>query len=253
MKSIFVFIFLLFNNYLIGQSIYSRERTGSRPPQVGAVSAYNPWIGSKIALTFGKSTNFSDNLIASGNIIHEIDNFGIDKFMLPVSGNISALTKPSSNLDSITEIGFNEQTIMSSNTGIHVGLYPYYILKKTTNFYLIAHSVIGWKINGFRNKSNTVDYLNQFILSIGMEMGLGKVTLKKDKPLTISVAPYFNLFSKYEYNTIFNSNKENQNSLQLTGVLPFASGFGILFEEIIPFDNSHSYLTIGLILTSETN
>lgn len=239
-----------------GQTAFSVINSGSRSNVAGGLAAKNPWVGAQVGYLFGDSEEFADNLLVSGRILYDID-LNSEKFELPVVGNISSIIK--------SKVGFEEgdgkekldsevKELMTSNQGLHIGLYPYYRIKTGETFSLIAHGVAGWKLNGLQDTvNNKVTYLNQGRFSAGLEFGIGRSTADKI-PLTISITPTVAIFDKNEYREVFGVAKSYTGTLELTCVVPLKKGIGVMFEDIVPLSKGVSNVfRVGIIFTAETN
>ena len=243
-------------HFVNGQTAFSVLNSGSRSNVAGGLAANNPWVGAQVGYLFGDSKEFADNLLVSGRILYEID-LNSDKFKLPVVGNISNIIKSKVGFEageSKDKLDSEVKGLMTSNQGLHVGLYPYYLIKKSETFSLIAHGVAGWKLNGLQDTvNNKVTYLNQGRFSAGVEFGIGRSNAEKI-PLTISITPTFTIFDKNEYKGVFGVEKSTISTLELTCVVPLKKGIGVMFEDIVPLSKGMSNVfRVGLIFTAETN
>ena len=258
-KIITLCLILSITHFVNGQSGFSILNTGRRSNIAGGLPANNPWVGAQVGYLFGDSKEFADNLLVSGRILYEIDLNSPDTsgFHLPVVGNLSNIIK--------SKVGFVEgegkdkldsevKEIMTSNQGLHIGLYPYYIIRRNETFSLIAHGVAGLKLNGIQDTvNNKVTYLNQGRFSAGLEIGIGRSNAEKI-PLTLSITPTITIFDKSEYKSVFGVEKSTINTLELTCVVPLKKGIGVMFEDIFPLSKGvRNVFRVGLIFTAETN
>lgn len=208
------------------------------------ISANNVWLGAQIGYKLSGPGDFSDNLLVSGRLLYNID-INTTKFKLPVMGDISALRDAAStgNIDSLTA---KAQDLLLSTQGINVGLYPFYEAYKNTYFSFTIHGSLTYKLNAFKVDDETIN-LDQGRFSAGMETSIGK--RNDDKyPLTISVTPVLTFFSKNRYKMIFGEEKSSLLSLEITGIVPIGSGFGLLIESVIAKDNAPAVRT-GIVFS----
>lgn len=256
MKKIIALHFILLFVYSVNsQTAFSLKNSGNPSNVAGGLSAISPWVGAQVGYLFGDSKEFGDNLLVSGKVLYEID-LNTDKFKLPVIGNISNIIK--------SKVGFETgegkekldseiKEIVNSTQGLHIGLYPYYKITEGDYFSLIAHGVVGWKLNGIQDTiTNTITYLDQGRFSVGLEFVIGNSKEEKS-PLTISVAPTLMFFSKNDYNKVFGVEKNSIRTLELTCVIPLNKGIGVMFENITPLSKGVDNLfRVGFIYTVET-
>lgn len=193
-----------------------------------AQSSSRPWLGSQIGYTFAGDGDFSDNFLVGGALLYEIPMDSTRWFRLPIVGNIGKLA--ASGNDSTREA--KAQTLLNATEGVFVRVEPYW--RKTNSrrdfsatFYLSG----GWKVNVLKDTASKKQTFTQGRVSILSEFNVGLPT-EGARPLTISFAPIYSLFSASAYQQIFGERKSSLRSLQSTVVIPVASGAGAIFESV---------------------
>lgn len=246
----FLFIFLLSSSiYLFGQT--PSALVNNKGIKNEGISANNPWLGGQVGYKFGGTGEFADNLIASARLMYKIE-LGTVKFQLPVMGNFSQLKDNiSGNLQTDVENEARLQDILTSTQGLNIGLYPYYTITEKEYFSVIAHGVLMYKVNAFKDTTENSLYLNQGRISLGAEFHLGKKNIAEGRyPITLSIAPTMTFFDKSDYNKVFGEEKSSISSLEITTVVPIGKGIGVLFEGVI---SSTSTFRTGLLFSSQLN
>lgn len=216
------------------------------------MSAKNPWIGGQIGYRFAKSNaEFADNFSPAARILQDLD-LGTKSFQMPIMGNFGQLRDNSS--DSVLSDQSKQARyadLVSSTQGINVGLHPYYTLKADTFFSSIIHGSLEYRLNSFKDTVQSVAYLHQAKVRLGVEVHLGKYSTEKGRyPLTFDISPTISFFDSRIYRSIFRDNESTAVALELTGIVPIGKGLGFLIEGIISKQNQ---LRIGFIFATESN
>lgn len=250
-KSLALAFGILITSYgLEAQTPSSFQNSGVRRAGAGGLAANSPWLGAQVGYKFGSSSDFADNLLVSGRYLHEIPFKNAGNFHLPVMGNISALKNDITDVEQdVDTIKAKVEQLLLSPQGVNVGLFPYYVISDSENLMVTLHSVISWKLNGFKNNENVTQYLNQGRFAVGLEAQLGATDNARHR-LVISVAPTISVFNENDYEKIFNESRSSIVSLEVTGVVPLGGGVGILAEGIIAEDEFSTF-RVGLVLSAE--
>ena len=218
-------------------SILSMSKKGSINTQGSPAgsSSFNPWLGAQMLYKFDPESDFSDNLIVSGQILYTPKPFNNESktFRIPVIGNISIFkTNIGDSLNFEETESKITETILSSE-GLNVGLYPYYvIIPYDKDFYFLTHATAVYKLNGFALPDSTKSYFNNFKLSLGFEIGYGILNeLTGDRPITLSVTPAYTIIDKGKYKEVLGLEEKNILGLEVAAILPISStGIGVLLE-----------------------
>lgn len=187
-------------------------------------SAHNPWIGAKLSYTFDDAVDLSDNFLLNGRLLYNLS-AAEAKWQFPIISNVSLSLNGN---DGIGDALLNDR-------GITAGLYPYTILSQNETSTWVIHGAGVYKI---LPNTNAESSLQQVKLLAGVEYA--HVLSPGGLPTTISLTP------AYSFN-----NLENPNffSLEATGVIPVASGMGLLLEYTVPFgSDKKSVFKAGIIL-----
>lgn len=197
-----------------------------------SVSPASPWAGAQIGYKFGESGDFSDSILVAAHLMYDVKVDPDDRFHLPVMGNIADLTTSvTGTAGSQEDLTKKADDLVLSATGARVGLYPYVFLNQTTYWSVVAHGELGWKMNGFKDASGDVAYLQQGRVSLGVEFWIGQND-EDHLPITISLAPVRAFFSDKDYKKVFGTAKSHIQTLETTAIVPIGKGTGFLFEYV---------------------
>lgn len=210
MKYLFSILFLTFTLTLMAQtpfSIVNSKTDGEFSSQ--QVSLANPWFGAKLQYSLNDQAPLEDNFIFNTKVLYT-PVVG-DKFAIPIVGSA----------------GLGSSNILNPESGINVGIYPFYFLKGDDDLKVILHGGIGYKVivDGVEQGAEAPQ---QIRLVGGIELAF--YGANKDLPTTLSVTP------AYLYNTL--SGAESTAALEIDGIIPIANGLGLLASGQIPFNKS---------------
>lgn len=172
---------------------------------VEQVSLANPWVGAKLSYNFDENKPLDDNFLFSAKVLYT-----------PVQGEDYAVPV-------VGSIGLGSGDLLNPESGINIGLYPYYKLIKDTKFLLIAHGGLGYKLITEGVEAGE-DAPQQIKLLGGLEAVFYS---EAGSPTTVSLTPV------YLYHT--RDLTESTGALEITGIIPVSSGLGILAEGQVPF------------------
>ena len=241
--SSFIFIFSAINlfaqsptQFLSIHDNYMNKELGPRNVwALGAQASYNLARG-----------DFIDNFSASGRALIEILGPEDDNYGIYLMGNLSNLK---TNIDSTKANEKNIRDILQTSQGINIGLYPHYILfGEPYDESITVFGNMGWKLNTISKDGDSLKYLHQARLSIGLELS-GLRGIISEYPTTLTIEPMITFFSESKYENVFNKKESNLKALNSTLIIPAGRGRGILFDLIIPSEGK-TIFTIGLILTA---
>lgn len=206
----YLFSFLLFALLTIpvwAQSPFSIVNSRNQEAEVRQVSLGNPWVGAKLSYNINGDQPIDDNFLFSAKVLYT-----------PVSGSNYAIPI-------VTSAGLGSDNLVDPESGFNIGVYPFYSVVSKTNFQLIIHGGVGYKV--ITNGTDEGDDPQQIKLLGGLEVAFWP----KDGglPFTVSVAP------TYLYHT--QDNVDNTSLLQITGIIPIANGLGLLADVQVPLDN----------------
>jgi len=223
----------------------------------GGVAANNPWLGAQVGYKFGGTDSFSDNLLVGAKFLYDPlgtnkDSSGDDRgWHLPVMGNISDLTANASAAASPSDqLDHQAQQLISSAQGLNVGVYPYLVISRSQVVRVTAHSLIGWKLSSLRTPGGETVLFNQGRVAAGLEVAIGQLNEAGRLPITFSVTPVITFLSADKYEQVFGTRKSAIGSVELTGVMPVGSGFGLLFEGILSGGDRGSFRSGMVFLTA---
>lgn len=215
MKSLFTILFSIVALFASAQtpfSLMSLEKNVSASKS--AISLKNPYLGAE--LLYNIKGEVEQNFDLNAHVFYNAVTW--DKGALPIMTNVT-LTPDS----------------LSTENGVTFGMYPYQSLIFMDKLQLLAHSGIAYH---FKNLQNS-EY-NEFRFLIGLEAAIYG---DSGNPITLSVAPEFSLATGID---------EWRSQLSITGILPLVNNLGIIFDGSIPFDNSNSSFSIGVLFNSQS-
>ncbi len=123
------------------------------------------------------------------------------------------------------------------DSGVTLGLYPWYILSENEKSTILAHGGIDYRVGD----KNDAGYLTEFGINAGIELALYGDDY--GMPFTISSGPEYVLSSGITNTPYF--------GLNLSGVVPIANGLGVLIEgDASLTDGVKSGLKIGVIVNN---
>jgi hypothetical protein len=238
------------------QTPFATENVGRSTPKQGSsatpstqgVSAANPWLGAQVAYRFGGTKELADNLFVAAHFINEIPT-SWDRIHLPVMGNFSELSIDSSKSETpAQQVSQGVQQLVSSASGIRLGLYPYVVAAKGDNVTVVFHGEAAWKLNSVKGADDSPTYLNAFRVSGGIEIGVGQ---RKDgkMPATLSVAPVITMLSAADYQKVSGQSKSAVKSFEATLILPWREKMGFLFEGIVGQSDARGFRAAIVIAT----
>lgn len=175
-----------------------------------SASLANPWIGAKVSKNFNENLPIDQSFLLSAKVLYA-----------PLSG-------PGWSIPVVTTVGIGNSDIFNPDAGINLGVYPYYNLSKQSSFQFVVHGALAYKVieSGVPEEADNPE---QFKVSAGFEAILSPPD--GGAPTTLSIAPTY----------MFNNISDDAGGLEITGVLPIATGLGILAESYIPFKEVNSY------------
>lgn len=221
MKYLFTLMFMAFLGLATSQTAFDVVSSrGHNEVTTAQASLANPWIGAKLSYNLNDENPVDDNFIFSARVLY-----------IPVSGDNYAFPIVSNGSLGSTDF-------LSSESGFNFGVYPYYLLSNATNLTVILHGGVGYKV---LPEAETAEDVPQQIRALaGLEFVYNRTN---NSPITLSVTPVF----------ISSNVEDNIGMLEVTGVLPIASGLGLLGEYQLPFGDNlfDSQFRFGVILNTE--
>lgn len=221
MKNLLLIILFLTSLFATAQ-VTPFTALNSYPKEKGAsqrvASFANAWVGADLLY----------------NVSGEVDG----SFILNARGFYLAASGANYGIPVMTNVALNQIDTLNDDTGVRIGVYPYYILANDGRFKLVGHSGFAYNI---LNKNDS-DTKTQFRMLAGLEAAFYPNDNKS--PFTLSVAP--------EYVMSVQDVTDNRWQLSVTGVLPVAPGLGLLVESQTPFTNDRQgSIQIGVIVNTE--
>lgn len=220
MKSLIVLIIFLFTAFLAtAQTPFSMLSShGDAPASLSASSQRNPWVGAKLA--YNISGDVSESFLLSARALQILASG--ERFAIPA----------------LLNVGLNNPDSLSGESGVSLGVYPWYSLTTKENFSLILHGGVGYSI---LDKSG-IDPQTQLRTLIALEAAI--YGAGGGPPITLSVGP--------EYIWSIQDQTVGSLGLSITSVIPISTGLGILLEGVVPLNEStpNTGLKIGVIVNS---
>lgn len=188
------------------------------PASLSATSMDNPWVGAK--LLYNVAGDVSNSFLLSGRAMYVIDKG--DTWAIPAIANVGI-----SNIDSLDE-----------DSGVSIGVYPWKTIMRQYMKVINVHGAINYHIAQLADAGSMTD--------LRIMAGVEAAFYPKDggMPATISAGP------EYIINT--GGSLPNTFGIQITGVLPIATGLGLLVESDVPLTKStpSAGVKIGVILNN---
>lgn len=215
-------------NEALGQSstaMISVARHDS-PRGLGFMSSANPWVGGQVSVKLTEPSNTrADAIVVTGYLYYKVEDFFDGHLQLPVRGNIAALqgglVSSTSAKDSVEA---QIQSIVASNEGACVGLFPYYSISGGDKITFVPNGILAFKTNALATTPGNVENVNQFVGAFALETHVGR----KDK-FTASAAVTWHVPIGDGYFNVFHEDKTILGG-EFTTVLPIGKGFGVLAE-----------------------
>lgn len=221
MKNLFVLFLLAFSFALNAQTASATiKNTQTTTNASKRVTSYNnAWIGS--TLSYNVSGDVSDAFLLKGRALYVIKRGA--NYAIPIMANVAL-----------------NQADSLDDSGVILGLYPYYKLAEGDGMSLVAHSGLAYQMADLQD----VNAERKFRFLIGLEAAVQGEN-ENMPPFTFSAA------LEYKMNI---REIENQTwGIGLSGVIPVQPGLGLLVEGSIPFDNENysTGVELGFIVNGE--
>lgn len=221
-----LFMSLLFFSTGFAQSAYSvKNSKSSTASEVESqqVSLHNPWVGAKLSFAISDpNTDLNTNFIFSAKVLYEAASG--DKFSIPIVSNIA----------------LGSRDLLSPESGVNAGVFPYYVVNENSKFSLVAHGGVNYKIVPSGNASPSAQQVRALA---GLEVAVKQN--ESSLPSTLSVTPvyYFNDIGENPYGM------ENSFGIEATGIVPLGQGLGVLAEYQQAFTSGSSgTFRVGVIV-----
>lgn len=200
---------------LTAQSPFSQIRLARDKGEVSTnqVSTKSPYFGSKFSYDVDPEASIKENFLFTAKVLY-----------VPISGErwafpLALIASPQGGDISVPE------------SGINIGVFPWYALVDKTQFTLLLHGGVSYK----SLKESGTPEVNQIRALAGLEAAFsGK---EGGAPITISVTPVYS----------HTEGMGNKTVLELTGVLPISKNLAALI------DYQESAFRIGIIVGLATN
>ena len=220
MKKIILLSFMLISSCAIfAQTPFSMVASHPQgPAALSATSLNNPWVGAK--LLYNVAGDVSNSFLLSGRAMYVIDKG--DTWAIPAIANVGI-----SNIDSLDE-----------DSGVAIGVYPWKTIMRQYRKVINIHGAANYHIAQLNDAGSMTD----FRLMAGIEAAF--YPKEAGMPATISVGP------EYIINT--GGSLPNTFGIQFTGVLPIATGLGLLIESDVPLTKATptTGIKIGVIINN---
>jgi len=218
-KILFLSFILLSSCAIFAQTPFSMIASHPQgPASLSATSMDNPWVGAK--LLYNVAGDVSNSFLLSGRAMYVIDKG--DTWAIPAIANVGI-----SNIDSLDE-----------DSGVSIGVYPWKTIMRQYMKVINIHGAINYHIAQLTDAGSMTD--------LRIMAGIEAAFYPKNggMPATISAGP------EYIINT--GGSLPNTFGIQITGVLPIATGLGLLVESDIPITKStpSAGVKIGVILNN---
>jgi hypothetical protein len=199
-----------------------------------AIGPSNPWglSGALSIKPLAGDGNFSEEwLLGSSRVAFEIpedEPLGKKSHIAVFANLANVASRIGSGADSLDGA---IQSLISSDEGLNVGVYPYWTLpdwgKFKPSFFLSA----GAKVNSYKASDSTDKKTSLLVgrFAGGFELALGS----GDTPLTLTVSGVHSRFGAAAYEAVFKESRSSITSAELTTILPLGTnGTGVIFEAI---------------------
>lgn len=200
--------------YYIMKPVYLDN--GTNQVRVSGVSIKNTWLGSKLTLALNDDGLLRDNFVFSAKVLYT-PIFG-EKYAIPV----------------VTSTALNSTNLFNAESGVNIGVYPYYVLKESAKQITVLHGGIGYKVVP---KTDDILVQEQVKLMVGAELMFYQEGFAA--PTSISLSPIY----------WHNFNSDDYLGIELTGILPIGVDMGVLAEYWNTFNGIDGF-RIGLIVNS---
>jgi len=256
-KLIFVFTFILYvlPNFILSQTpfmveslpqrktsekiIYGVNSFGEDTAEVVTVqdtlSSY--WASSKLVYNFFGDGGGLEDIGVDGKITLNAINIS-NNFIIPLMANITPPVVPLE-IDTVKQ---NIESLLLSNDGINLGIYPYYKIKfdnirgGKTSLFAVFTAFGKVKINGLKDSTNEINniYQSEFGINILTQFG-GFVKTKSPGNFSIQLS-YSSILSSEQnflnqYSAYSNNQEKNWLNFNTTLIIPVINdGLGILFN-----------------------
>lgn len=198
MRSILIVFLMLCGVGLTAQTPYATFSSSNEKGRVSAnqVSLANVWVGSKLSYSVDQDAPLDANFLFTAKILY-----------VPVSGDRWAL--PLALIASPTG-----GDILIPESGLNIGIFPWYKLISKDQFTLLAHGGVSYK----SLKEEGSPEVNQVRALAGLEIAFAG----KDggAPITLSANPVYS----------HTEGLGNKTAMELTAILPLAKSLGILVD-----------------------
>lgn len=219
MKNILLISLLLITSIVSAQTPYTMISSHPEgPARLSTTSLDNPWVGAKLA--YNLAGDVSNSFLLSGRAMYMFDKG--DKYAIPIIANV----------------GISQIDSLDDDSGVSIGVYPWYTFYRQYNKVFNIHGAVNYHIAELNAEGSISD--------VRIMAGIEAAFYPKDNgmPATLSIGP------EYVINTSGGIN--NTASLNITGVLPIATGLGVLFESDISLSSKlpGTGLKVGVILNN---
>ena len=188
------------------------------PAQLSSSSFDNPWVGAKLA--YNVIGDVSNSFLLSGRAMYILDKG--DTWAIPAIANV----------------GISQIDSLDDDSGVAIGVYPWYTIRNTGQTTVNIHGALNYHVA----QINDAGSLTDMRIMAGIEAAF--YPKSGGMPATISAGP------EYVINT--GGGLSNTLAVQLTGVMPLATGLGVLIESDIPLTKStpSTGVKIGVIINN---
>lgn len=200
-----------------------------------AIGPSNPWglSGSLSIKPLAGDGNFSEEwLLGSSRVAFEVPDgkgaLGKNSHIAVFANLANVASRIGSGADSLEGA---IQSLISSDEGLNVGVYPYWTLpamgKFNPSFFLSA----GAKVNSYKVSDSTDKKTSLLVgrFSGGFELALGS----SDAPLTLTFSAVHSRFGAAAYESVFKESRSSITTAELTSIVPLGTnGTGVIFEAI---------------------
>lgn len=223
MKYLFILLFAACVTAASSQTPYSFTQATDTYANVEQISLANPWVGARLSYNLNEDAPLDENFLFSAKVLYTPAQG--ENFAIPIVGTA----------------GLNSTDLFNPESGVNIGVYPYYIFSKSETLTLIAHGGMGYKV--ITKDVEVGDETPQQVRLVGgVEVALFPES--GGLPTTLSVTPV------YLINT--GTNIDNTGVLEITGIVPVANGVGLIAEGLVPFkDALNGSFRFGIIVRGQ--
>lgn len=229
MKQVVIILISLFVSLtLCGQTPFTIENSKESEwveddANVNQISLANPWFGAKLSYNLSEKEFTDEDFVFSAKVLY--NPIKGEKFAFPIVGSA----------------GLMKGDLLNPESGVNLGVYPYFIVRQETSRTFLLHGGFGYKVMPTSESNPIRTEQTRFLFGVeGAFWGADGAGL----PTTLSITPGW----------VWNSNTPEPNTgfLEASMIFPLSQGLGILINGMFPFnDHYDGTVKIGVIINGQ--